>query len=107
MKDTSAVETGAVDTSAVELQEKVREVLRPCLGDAVDTLAAGADLAGVLGERYDSLTAMECVTAIEAAFGIEVDFVAHDVRHWFATIERMASFVGNELEDRALLGGRA
>lgn len=99
-------EKNAMATSSMEMQEKVRAVLHSCLGDAVAAVAVDADLAGVLGERYDSLTAMECVTAIEAAFDVEVDFVAHDVRHWFGTIERMASFVDNELEDRALLGGR-
>ena len=56
------------------------------------------------GQRYDSLTAMECITALESAFEIEVDFVAHDVRYWFATVERMARFIADQREDRALLG---
>ncbi|OLF07359.1 acyl carrier protein [Actinophytocola xinjiangensis] len=86
-----------------EIVTRIRSVLGRTLGDAVDHLAQDADLAQALGERYDSLTAMECITAIEGEFDIEVDFVAHDVRHWFATVARMARFVGDRLEDRALL----
>ncbi|GAB3227417.1 hypothetical protein GCM10027447_18510 [Glycomyces halotolerans] len=89
------------------LQDQVRALLHGRLGEPVQGVAADADLADALGERYDSLAALECITEIEAAFDIEVDFVAHDVRHWFSTIERIAVFVGNELEDRALLEGRA
>jgi acyl carrier protein len=84
--------------------DQIRSVLQKHIGDPVTGVADDDDLATVLGARYDSLTAMECITAIEVEFGIEVDFVAHDVRHWFASIDRMATFVGRELEDRALLG---
>jgi acyl carrier protein len=79
-------------------------VLSRTLGDEVDRLDSDADLAQALGERYDSLTAMECIAAIEGEFDVEVDFVAHDVRYWFATVARMTRFVRNELEDRAMLG---
>ena len=92
------------DIQDPDIQEQVRAVLRRQVGDAITTIGADDKLAEVLGERYDSLTAMECITAIESDFGIEVDFVAHDVRYWFATVGRMASFVRNELEDRAALG---
>ena len=72
--------------------------------DAVVSVAPDEKLADALGERYDSLTAMECITALESAFELEVDFVAHDVRYWFATVERMARFIADQREDRALLG---
>lgn len=91
------------DTEA--LGDEVRALLRDRLGSAVDGLPGDADLAQSLGERYDSLTALECVTAIESRFDLEVDFVAHDVRHWFSTIDRITRFVRNEIEDRELLGG--
>lgn len=91
-------------TEIPELSERVRAVLHRQLGDAVTAVAADANLAETLGGRYDSLTAMECITAIEAEFDLEVDFVAHDVRYWFSSIERITQFVHNELEDRALLG---
>jgi acyl carrier protein len=86
------------------LLEKVRTVLRGRLGAEIGTLDADANLALALGERYDSLAVMECVAALEGEFDFEVDFVAHDVRHWFSTLGRMAQFIGGELEDRAVLG---
>ncbi|MDS1271519.1 phosphopantetheine-binding protein [Lipingzhangella sp. LS1_29] len=89
--------------SSDDIQQRVRAVLHRQLGEDAQTIATDEDLAAVLGERYDSLTAMECVTGIEDAFAIEVDFVAHDVRYWFSTVGRMTEFVRNELEDRAVL----
>ncbi|WP_150252375.1 acyl carrier protein [Nocardiopsis deserti] len=92
-----------MSTVPTDLQERIRSVLSARVGEEVMTVGAEEDLAQVLGERYDSMTAMECITAIEAAFDIEVDFVAHDVRYWFSTVERMARFIRDEQEDRALL----
>jgi len=87
-----------------EIATRIRSVLSRTLADEVDRLDPDTDLARALGERYDSLTAMECIAAIEGEFDVEVDFVAHDVRYWFATVARMTRFVQGELEDRALLG---
>jgi acyl carrier protein len=87
-----------------DLLEKVRTVMCKCLGEEITTLDPDVSLPEALGERYDSLAVMECVTALEGFFDIEVDFVAHDVRHWFSTLGRMAQFIRGQLEDRALLG---
>ncbi|MEV7541190.1 phosphopantetheine-binding protein [Streptomyces sp. NPDC089915] len=86
-----------------ELTPQVRAALTPLLGDALDSVRDDAELTEVLGDRYDSLTALECVTAVETAFGVEVDFVAHDVRYGFATVGRIAAFVRDLLEDRTAL----
>ncbi|MEU9100005.1 phosphopantetheine-binding protein [Streptomyces sp. NPDC048361] len=86
-----------------ELTTQVRAALSPLLGDALAAVADDADLARALGDRYDSLTALECVSRVEAAFGVEVDFVAHDVRHTFATVGRIAAFVRDLIEDRTAL----
>lgn len=91
-------------SSTDEVQEQIRALLRRTIGDPVDGLSPDDDLAGALGDRYDSLTALECITAVESRFGIEVDFVAHDVRYWFATLGRMTTFVRDQLEDQASLG---
>jgi acyl carrier protein len=88
-----------------ELTTRVRAALAPVLGDALAAVPDDADLAAGLGDRYDSLTALECVSRVETAFGVEVDFVAHDVRYHFATVERMAAFVRDLMEDRAALEG--
>ncbi|MEU6020292.1 acyl carrier protein [Micromonospora sp. NPDC048871] len=88
-----------------ELQQQIRAVLRRTIGEPVDNLGPDDDLATALGSRYDSLTALECISAIESSFDIEVDFVGQDVRYWFATLGRMTTFVRDQLEDRASLGG--
>jgi acyl carrier protein len=91
-------------SSTDDIQEQVRAVLRRTIGDLVDGLSPDDELANALGDRYDSLTALECITAIESRFDVEVDFVAQDVRYWFATLGRMTTFVHDQLEDRASLG---
>jgi acyl carrier protein len=83
--------------------EQVRQALRGQLGDLIDPIADSDDLPTALGDRYDSLGAMECVSAIETAFGIEVDFVTDDVRHSFGTIGRITEFVQDKLDDLAVL----
>lgn len=86
-----------------ETLTRVREVLGGLLGDGVRSTAADQPLTEALGDRYDSLAALECVTLVEKEFDVEVDFVAHDVRYSFATLGRIAEFVQGELEDRAVL----
>ncbi|MEJ7705051.1 MAG: acyl carrier protein [Geodermatophilaceae bacterium] len=85
----------------------MRAVLHGQVGDALDGIGDDDELREHLADRYDSLAAMEFVASVEAEFGIEVDFVAHDVRHIFVTIARIARFVRDQLEDRAVLGGGA
>ncbi|MBN9801330.1 acyl carrier protein [Pseudonocardia sp. UM4_GMWB1] len=84
---------------------RVRSVVATALKVDLDPVGADDDLAEALGGRYDSLAALEAVTAVENEFGLEVDFVSDDVRHWFSTIGRMSGFVRERLEDRAALGG--
>jgi len=91
--------TMAAPTS-LDVPARVRQTLAGFLGDRVETLDQNADLATALGDRYDSLGALECVSSIEREFGIEVDYVTHDVRHWFSTLGRIEEFVVNELEDQ-------
>jgi acyl carrier protein len=87
-----------------QARDQVRRELSKQFGDIIDAVAGGDRLPDALGDRYDSLGALECVSRIEAAFAIEVDFVAHDVRHIFATIDRIAEFVQEQVEDRTVLG---
>lgn len=84
--------------TAETLVPAVREVLALRLGTALLNIPAD----GLFSERldnYDSLTATECIYAIEERFGIEVDFTIDDVRFWFSSIERIARFVAERLED--------
>lgn len=93
--DTSTDTT--VDPSTVA--ERVVSVLEGRFGAAARAAAPTVDLAEAL-PGYDSLAALEVITATEEAFGIEVDFVAHDVRYAFSTIERIAEYVRDALEDQ-------
>jgi acyl carrier protein len=90
-------------TTTVPIGERVRATLRGRFADALDGVADGDLLRDALGERYDSLAATECITAIEGEFGITVDFVEDDLRHHFASIERISAFVRQKLEDLAAL----
>ncbi|MFJ6556469.1 acyl carrier protein [Streptomyces luteogriseus] len=93
--------------SPEQIHDRTRSVLATRIGDAFTAVPSDADLQQALGERYDSLTAMECISAVESEFGIEVDFVADDVRHWFSSVERMVRFTHERLEDTAALGLRS
>jgi acyl carrier protein len=84
---------------------RVRAALSRQLGDIVSQVPDEAALPETLGARYDSLAALECITRIEEEFGVEVDFVEHDVRYWFASIDRIARFTRDRLEDVAVTGG--
>lgn len=86
-----------------EIQARTRAVLAALFGPTVDHVATDAMLPESL-DRYDSLGALECVTAVEKEFSIEVDFVIHDVRHAFSRVDRIAEFVRNQLEDRVVFG---
>ncbi|MFY1671567.1 acyl carrier protein [Plantactinospora sp. WMMB334] len=96
--------TSLVVPDREELRARVRAALRGRLGPAVDDVADDVPLPEALGARYDSLAALECITLVEAEFEVEVDFVEHDVRYAFATVERIVQFVHDRLEDRVALG---
>lgn len=94
-----------MNDQTIGLKRRVREVMRAQFGGPLDHVADGTPLPEGLGDRYDSLAVMECVTNVEEAFNIEVDFVQHDVRFFFSSIERITEFVGDRLEDQAIMGG--
>ncbi|MFD7132051.1 acyl carrier protein [Streptomyces sp. NPDC059894] len=96
--------TSSVIPDRAQILTRLRAALAVPLGDAVEGVDDHADLAEALGERYDSLAAMECITTVETHFGVEVDFVSDDVRHIFATLSRIAEFVQDRLEDHAAIG---
>ncbi|MQY20213.1 hypothetical protein NRB20_33110 [Nocardia sp. RB20] len=91
--------------SAEQISTRVRNTLRSVLGEALDAVADADELRERLGDRFDSLRAVECITRIEEEFGIEVDFVGHDVRYEFASLERIARFVNWQLEDQRAVEG--
>lgn len=102
-QNTTEGATTMTTEASLDLPARVRQTLAGFLGDRVENLDQDADLSTALGDRYDSLGALECVSSIEREFGIEVDYVTHDVRHWFSTLGRIEEFVANELEDQSQL----
>jgi acyl carrier protein len=88
-----------------DLRGKVRATLAAHLGDEIAGLPDDTLLPDAFSDRYDSLGALECISLIELAFDIEVDFVAHDVRYWFATPARIVQFVTDQVEDQKITRG--
>jgi acyl carrier protein len=95
--------TGDSDTTAIgqhirTLEARVRDALVSVVGGSARHVATNAELRDSL-DGYDSLAAVETITAIENTFGITVDVVEDDVRYWFASIERITQLVDERLED--------
>ncbi|GAA3873279.1 hypothetical protein GCM10022243_43040 [Saccharothrix violaceirubra] len=90
--------------STDDVLARIRTLLGGRFGPEFDAVADDAVLSDALGDRYDSLGALECITAVEQEFGIEIDFVAHDVRHAFSRVDNMAGFVRDRLEDLEVFG---
>jgi acyl carrier protein len=89
------------------IRHRLRKSLDPSLGGMLDGLSDDAQLTEALGALYDSLAAMETISAVEEEFGLIVDLVNDDVRHWFASIARMTQFVAERLEDADTVGSSA
>lgn len=94
-----------VSQDQVSVERRVRDALERVLGAGVVSCDASTVLRESEAVRYDSVTAVECVAAIEDEFGIEVDFVADDVRYSFASIGNIAELVEQKLADLRSLGG--
>lgn len=85
------------------LEQRIRQALAQLLGPEVQSIDKHGSFRDFLGERFDSLMAVEVITAIEATFHFEVDYLSDDVRFWFETLEKMEQFVGQKLEDQLTL----
>ncbi|MFF5864298.1 acyl carrier protein [Pseudomonas sp. NPDC012596] len=87
----------------LSIEQRIRQTLAQLLGDEVEAIDKRDSFRDFLGERFDSLMAVEVITAIEGCFDIEVDYLSDDVRFWFETLEKMEQFVGQKLEDQLTL----
>ncbi|MGW2479503.1 acyl carrier protein [Streptomyces sp. NPDC001571] len=83
-----------------EIGARLTHLLAKRFGEEARALSPEADLSDALA-GFDSLAALEYVTAVEGEFGIEVDFVGDDVRYWFSTLGRTAEYVRDSVEDQA------
>ena len=89
----------------LSIAQRIHQTLGQLLGEQIDTIGPRDSFRDFLGERFDSLMAVEVITAIEGAFDIEVDYLSDDVRFWFETLEKMAQFVAQKREDQLTLQG--
>ncbi|WP_449433000.1 acyl carrier protein [Pseudomonas putida] len=89
------------------IEQRMRQALLRLLGTEVDGIDKHGSFRDFLGERFDSLMAVEVITAIEECFNIEVDYLSDDVRFWFETLEKMEKFVAQKLEDQLTLQASA
>ena len=87
----------------LSIEQRIRQTLGQLLGEHVDAIDKRDSFRDFLGERFDSLMAVEVITAIECCFDIEVDYLSDDVRFWFETLEKLEQFVGQKLEDQLTL----
>ncbi|MDZ3991805.1 acyl carrier protein [Pseudomonas sp. Teo4] len=85
------------------LEQRIRQALAQLLGPEVQGIDKHDSFRDFLGERFDSLMAVEVITAIEGTFNFEVDYLSDDVRFWFETLDKMEQFVGQKLEDQLTL----
>ena len=87
----------------LEIERRIRACLRHVVGETASHIPHELPIRDAVAS-FDSLAAMEFVTALEDEFGIEVDFVLHDVRFRMQTIQRSVGFVQELLEDKEVLG---
>lgn len=87
----------------LEIEDTVRKCLKRVVGENAIQIDRDIPLREAI-KSFDSLAAMEFITALEDAFRIVVDFVLHDVRFRMETIEKSVDFVRELLEDKKVLG---
>ncbi|MGE8303454.1 MULTISPECIES: acyl carrier protein [Pseudomonas] len=89
--------------SNLSIEQQIRQALAQLLGDELNAIDKRDSFRDFLGERFDSLMAVEVITVIEGCFAIEVDYLSDDVRYWFETLEKMEQFVAQKREDQLTL----
>ncbi|EPO7629445.1 TPA: hypothetical protein MD708_004114 [Citrobacter freundii] len=89
--------------NTLSIEQRIRHTLEELLGPEVTTIDRYGSFRDFIGERFDSLTAVEVITAIEGCFAIEVDYLSDDVRFWFENLDKMEKFVTQKLDDQRTL----
>ena len=87
----------------LEIEDTIRKCFQHVVGENAAQISRCTPLRDAI-DSFDSLAAMEFITAVEDAFEVVVDFVLHDVRFRMETIEKSVDFVRELLEDKEALG---
>ncbi len=86
-----------------ESDERIMDRVVARLSEVLDANLTSIDpdqpLSEIPGVYFDSASALECVVAIEDAFGFTMDFVEDDLRYAFRTLGRIEEFVARKLAD--------
>ena len=79
--------------------DRVRKSLADVFGQNINEQYDKTPLNEIPEIRYDSLTALECVGAVEQEFNIIIDMVEDDVMYNFQSIENVQALVEKKVAD--------
>lgn len=85
------------------IQDRVRQTLSKVFGQPIEKQYDQTLLREIANIPYDSLTALECVGAIEQEFGITIDLIEDDVMYNFQSVNNIQAFVVKKLADNYAL----
>ncbi|MCC5670643.1 acyl carrier protein [Nostoc sp. CHAB 5784] len=85
------------------IQDRVRQTLSEVFGQPIEKQYDQTLLRDIPDISYDSMTALECVSAIEQEFGVTIDMIEDDVMYNFQSVENIQAFVEKKLADNYAL----
>jgi acyl carrier protein len=85
------------------IQDRVRQTLSEVFGQPIEKQYDQTLLRDIPDISYDSMTALECVGAIEQEFGVTIDMIEDDVMYNFQSVENIQAFVEKKLADNYAL----
>jgi acyl carrier protein len=83
--------------------DRVRKTLSEVFNQPIDKQYDQTSLQEIPNIDYDSLTALECVGAIEEEFGITIDMIEDDVMYNFQSIKNISTLVQRKVADNNAL----
>ncbi|NET90193.1 MAG: acyl carrier protein [Kamptonema sp. SIO1D9] len=83
--------------------DRVRKTLSEVFNQSIDKQYDQTSLQEIPNIDYDSLTALECVGAIEEEFGITINIIEDDVMYNFQSIKNISTLVQKKVADNNTL----
>lgn len=94
------MESKILTVEASSLEHRIRSALVKIFGKSLESCDAQTELRDHPEVSYDSMSALECVAAIEEEFDIVVDIVEDDVTYSFKSIAAILVLVQRKIADR-------